>query len=575
MFLLRSWTSGHQKRELKHQEQIQEKQLLQQQQQLGQQEQHHNQYQHHQQQQHHHQPQQHHQSQQHHQQKLNPHSLPSIPSSLSSTLTVNSTASSVNMTLTYPQTKLVRSTIPALTDHGERITTIFYRNMLRDHPELNNYFNTVNQANGRQPRALTAVILSYANNINHITELIPKMERMCQKHCSLGILPEHYAVVEKYLIAAFGEVLGSVMTPEIREAWIKAYWMLAKMLIGREAQLYKDFEKWQGWRKFRIEKKVEEAEDIFSYYLVPEDGRRLPSFMPGQYVSLRVQLANEGYLQSRQYSLSEAPRPDYYRVTIKRDQGLHMGRSGRYLGGAALNQGVVSNLLIDDKEEGDIIEVTHPAGEFFLDMANTSNVPLVLISAGVGVTPMMSILNTVSERQPHRPVSWIHGSRRSVPFYEQIRRIERNRPNFRTNIFKTHLAESDLAGVDYNHDYRVDLAKINQEDLWLSNSSAEYYICGPEQFMLEMAEYLKAKRVDSKRMHFELFSTGDMEFKVDTLSIVSRDSSSVNDASSINEPTTCPMTGSVGASGGCPVSRKMPGVPATMPTGIPAGCPFS
>ncbi|WAO84345.1 Nitric oxide dioxygenase [Fusarium falciforme] len=466
------------------------------------------------------------------------------------------------MALSYQQTRLIRGTIPALTDHGERITTIFYRNMLRDHPELNDYFNTVNQANGRQPRALTAVILSYANNINHITELIPKMERMCHKHCSLGIKPEHYAIVEKYLIAAFAEVLGPAMTPQVREAWTKAYWMLAKMLIGREAQLYRDFGKWQGYRKFRIEKKVEESDDIYSFYLVPVDGKRLPPFQPGQYVSVQVSIAEKGYLQCRQYSLSDAPRPDYYRVTVKRDEGLHMTRNGRYLGGGALNPGVVSNLLIDMKDEGDIVELTHPAGEFFLDMANTSNVPIVLISAGVGVTPMMSILNTVSERQPHRPVSWIHGSRRSVPFYDQVRRIARNRPNFRSNIFKTHLAESDVYGVTYDHDFRVDLAKVDRDDLYLCHGATEYYICGPEQFMLEMAEYLKSKKVDSSRMHFELFSTGDMEFKVDTLSIISSTSggcpggysAAPSSAPSINSTTErrCPSSGAT--SGQCPFS---------------------
>ncbi|KAM0292226.1 hypothetical protein ACHAO9_003199 [Fusarium lateritium] len=457
------------------------------------------------------------------------------------------------MALSYQQTKLIRGTIPALTDHGERITTIFYRNMLRDHPELNDYFNTVNQANGRQPRALTAVILSYANNINHITELIPKMERMCHKHCSLGIKPEHYAIVEKYLLGAFAEVLGPAMTPQVREAWAKAYWMLAKMLIGREAQLYRDFGKWQGYRKFRIEKKVEEAEDIFSFYLVPVDGKRLPPFQPGQYVSVMVPIVDKGYIQSRQYSLSDAPRPDYYRVTIKRDEGLHMTRSGRYLGGDALNPGVVSNLLIDMKEEGDVVELTHPAGEFYLDMSNTSNVPIVLISAGVGVTPMMAILNTVSERQPHRPVSWIHGSRRSVPFYDQVRRIARNRPSFRTNIFKTHLAESDVYGVTYNHDFRMDLAKVDKEDLYLCHSSTEYYICGPEQFMFEMAEYLKVQKVDASRMHFELFSTGDMEFKVDTLSIASASKKSCPSVASTEQ--RCSSSGATSTDGAaCPFS---------------------
>lgn len=457
------------------------------------------------------------------------------------------------MALSYQQTRVIRGTIPALTDHGERITTIFYRNMLTDHPELHDYFNTVNQANGRQPRALTAVILSYANNINHITELIPKLERMCHKHCSLGIKPEHYAIVEKYLLDAFAEVLGPVMTPQVREAWAKAYWMLAKMLIGREAQLYREFNKWQGYRKFRIEKKVEEADDIWSFYLVPSDGKRLPPFQPGQYVSVQVRLADKGYLQSRQYSLSDAPRPDYYRVTVKRDEGLQVNRAGRY-GAGALNPGVVSNLLIDDKEEGDFVEVSHPAGEVFLDMQNTSNVPIVLISAGVGASPMMSILNTVSERQPHRPVSWIHGSRRSVPFYDQVRRIARNRPNFRSNIFKTHLAESDVCGVNYDHDFRMDLAKIDREDLYISHGATEYFICGPEQFMFEMAEYLKSQKVDSSRMHFELFSTGDMEFKVDNLSIHSSQCPSSRAPSITNTEKRCPSSGVSSAAGVCPFS---------------------
>ncbi|KAK5999145.1 Flavohemoprotein [Cladobotryum mycophilum] len=425
------------------------------------------------------------------------------------------------MALTLQQTKLVRDTIPYLTEHGERITTTFYRNMLKNHPEFNNYFNTVNQANGRQPRALTAIILNFANNINHITELIPKMERMCQKHCSLGIMPDQYEIVGKYLVAAFAEVLGPAMTPEVKEAWDKAYWMLAGMLIGREAQLYRDFETWKGWRRFRIEQRMEESEDIYSLYLVPEDGQKLPTFMPGQYVSLRVQVPEKGYMQSRQYSLSERPRPDYYRITVRRDRGMRKGRSNYMPSATGLNPGIVSNMLIDHKSIGDIVELTHPAGEFFLDVNNTSNSPIVLISAGVGVTPMVSILNTVVERQPERPISWIQGSRTSVPFFLHVRRIARERHNLNINIFKTELADSDLAGITYDHDFRVDLHKISQEDLWLRHSAAEYFVCGPEQFMVQMAKHLRSYGVHSSRIRLELFSTGDAEFQVDALSIAS------------------------------------------------------
>jgi nitric oxide dioxygenase len=414
------------------------------------------------------------------------------------------------MALTYQQSKLVKDTIPALREHGEQITTTFYKNMLRDHPELNNYFNSVNQKNGRQPRALTSVILNFASNINHISELIPKFERMCNKHCSLGIRPEHYEIVGKYLLRAFGEVLGPAMTPAVFAAWERAYWLLAKMLIGREAQLYKDFAPWGGWRAFKIDRVVPEAEDIYSFYLVPQDGRKLPSFFPGQYVSLRIH-GPDGYLQARQYSLSDAPRDDYYRISVKRDAGARYANS---VSDAYFHPGLVSNMLIDHLPAGSVVELSHPAGDFFLDVNNTSNMPLVLISAGVGAAPMVAIANTVTAKQPTRQISWIHGSRHAVPFDEHVARLRRaHHPHFRTNVFKTHLADGDAAGVTYDYDFRMDLAKVKPEDLFLSNGGTEYYICGPEQFMLEMSDYLKAQGVGAARVKFELFSTGDLAFK--------------------------------------------------------------
>ncbi|KAK0631732.1 globin-like protein [Immersiella caudata] len=413
------------------------------------------------------------------------------------------------MALTYQQSKLVRDTIPALREHGERITSIFYQNMLRDHPELNNYFNTVNQKNGRQPRALTAVILSFAANINHISELIPKFERMCNKHCSLGIKPEHYDIVGEYLIRAFGEVLGPAMTPPVEAAWAKAYWLLARMLIGREAQLYKDFENWSSWRPFKIDRVVQESDEIHSFYIFPQDGKHLPRYHPGQYVSVRVKVP-DGYLQSRQYSLSDVYRPEYYRFSVKRDEGAKYANS---VSESYFHPGTVSNMLIDQFPAGSTIEVSHPAGEFFLDVDNNSTVPLVLISGGVGITPMIAIANTVAATQPKRQVSFIHGSRNQVPFDQHIQQLKKQLPNFLTKIFKTHLVNSDLIGVTHDYDVRMDLAMVEQRDLFLNHGGTEYYICGPEQFMLEMSDYLKAQGVPANRVKFELFSTGDLAFQ--------------------------------------------------------------
>jgi len=413
------------------------------------------------------------------------------------------------MALTYQQTKLVKDTIPALREHGETITSIFYKTMLRDHPELNNYFNSVNQKNGRQPRALTAVILGFASNINHISELIPKFERMCNKHCSLGIQPEHYDVVGKYLIQAFAAVLGTSWTPEVQVAWTKAYWMLAKMLIGREAQLYRDFESWSSWRKFKVDRVVPESDEIYSFYLVPQDGKKLPRYYPGQYVSVQIQIPG-GHLQSRQYSLSEAWREDYYRISVKRDEGSEYSNS---VSKSFFNPGVVSNFLIDQITVGSVINVSHPAGEFFLDTDNTSNMPLVLISAGVGATPMVSIANTVMETQPTRPIAWIQGARRIVPFEEHVAQFRRKNPNFRTKIFKTTITGNDQRGVTYDYNFRMDLSQLTQEELHLHHGGTEYFICGPEQFMLDMAGYLKSQGVPASRIKLEVFSTGDLAFR--------------------------------------------------------------
>lgn len=413
------------------------------------------------------------------------------------------------MALTYQQAKFVKGTIPALREHGEQITTIFYQKMLADHPDLNNYFNSVNQKNGRQPRALTAVILAFASNISHVYELIPKMERMCNKHCSLGIQPQHYEIVGKYLIQAFGEILGQAMTPEVEAAWTKAYWLLAKMLIGREQQMYKDFGNWSSWAKFRIDRKVQETPDIVSFYLVPLDGKQLPSFMPGQYISVQVYVPSVGYLQSRQYSLSDAPRPDYYRITIKRDPGMQFHNS---VSTSYMNPGVVSNYLLDEKRAGDTLEITHPAGEFFLDN-NPSSAPIVLISAGVGCTPMVSILNTVVESRIKRPVSWVHGAKHSVCFGKHVQSVAKEYPNLQTKIFKTTLTDSDLAGVTYDYNCRMDLRMLTPDDLFLGNGSTEYYISGPEQFLIDVAEYLHSRGVSRSQTKFELFSTGDLEFK--------------------------------------------------------------
>lgn len=514
------------------------------------------------------------------------------------------------MALTYKQSTLIRGSIPILKERGETITTLYYANLLRGHPELQAIFNPANQSSGRQPRALTAVILAFAANLHHTAELVPRLERVCNKHCSLGIKPEHYDLVGKYLLQAFAQVLGPQWTPDLHAAWTRAYTVLAKMLIGREAQLYREFAAdtatvdsdvvsvrstapgaWTGWRAFRIQRKVDETPDAVSLYLYPTDGKKLPLFRPGQYISMRLDVPDprvRSRQQLRQYSLSDAPRPDYYRITLKRDMGrlaiarendvssLHQNGNGNMnmngngninmngnsglVGGGRLRRfhpGVVSNYIMDELWSGDVVDLSHPTGDFWVDedaLEAGRSLPLVLISAGIGAAPLMSILNAsvaavspVSSRagtpsssgtaMRERPISWVHWSssassapRKSIGpacFEEQVQEVAKSRMHMATQFFKSKVADLDDFEADadeLDHELmalRMDLASLTEDSsrqpLHLNHGAALYYVCGPESFMEETARFLTERGVGQSRMKFEWFTVGDPAEKVSHL----------------------------------------------------------
>lgn len=412
--------------------------------------------------------------------------------------------------LTPEQIAIVKSTAPVLREHGKTITTLFYSKLLRENPVLNNIFSTVSQQNGRQPAALAHSLVCYAAYIDDLGAINQIVQRIIHKHVSLGVLPEHYAAVEAYLLPAIGEVLGSAVTAEVLEAWTKAYRQLADVFIRAERTLYREHENWIGWRKFKIVRRQKESDAITSLYLAPSDGVALPSFLPGQYVSLQIHIPELGYLQSRQYSLSQAPRKegDEYRISVKREEATVPVDMPT----------LVSNKLHDSFPEGSEVELSHPQGEFFVDPKDQSKAgaPLVLISAGVGATPLMSILDSATQPgATHRPISWIYGSRSRAlqPFIEHVKAIRDANPDrVSTRVFLKQLDDGDQHGVHYDFGgERLALARTDRDkDLFVSDERAEYYICGPELFMSEVRAELEQMGVPRERIHLELFSTGEV-----------------------------------------------------------------
>lgn len=410
------------------------------------------------------------------------------------------------MALTDEQAEIIKATVPILEAHGRHIIDVFYENLFREVPELNNVFNQTDQASGRQPQALASALHAYAANINNLDALKPALELVAQKHASLYVQPEQYDVVGKYLLAAMQQVLGAALTPEILDAWKAAYAQLADLMISREAKLYADADGWTDWRDMKIAWKVKESDEVTSFYLEPCDGKPLPPFLPGQYISVRTDIPELEYLQARQYSLSGAPQLGHYRISVKRDRGLYARRPD-----APVQPGYLSNILHDHKEVGDTVQVSRPAGDFFLDVRDESDpAPVVLLSAGVGLTPMMSILDTLHAKGDQRKVSWVHATRNSKvqAFAGRVREIAGKNGHAR-KVFHSRPGAGERMGEDYEFEGRMDLDKLSgTDDLMLHDGRARYYICGPEGFMADLERRLRDKGVPRERINMEVFGVG-------------------------------------------------------------------
>jgi nitric oxide dioxygenase len=276
-------------------------------------------------------------------------------------------------------------------------------------------------------------------------------------------------------------------------------------MIKQENSLYKSAGPWTSWRDFRISKKVPESEQITSFYLSPMEGKPLPSYLPGQYISVSTSVPSLHHDQNRQYSLSASPSPDHYRISVKRESSAQEGD--------ITHPAYISNILHADKKEGDVLQVSHPFGEFFADPKEQSNGALVLISAGVGITPMVSILDTFIQEKKDRRISFIHATRSSdvQAFGPHIRETTAAHPHITSVIFNKRPSTDAKQHTDYDFACRMDLDKVDRNrDLCLNDKAAIYYICGPGGFMKDMGNKLKSFGVDEQRIKLEIFGTGNL-----------------------------------------------------------------
>lgn len=382
--------------------------------------------------------------------------------------------------------RTIQSTVPVLKEYGTTITSRFYERLFNNHPELLNLFNHANQHKGRQQGALSNAVYAAAVHIDRLEEILPAVKQIAHKHRSLGVKPEQYPIVGENLLAAIKEVLGDAATDEILEAWAKAYQVIADVFIQVEAEMYEEAEVqvggWKDFREFKLVRKDVESKVITSFYLQPVDGQEVASFLPGQYVSVKVRIPNDPHTHIRQYSLSDAPGKDHYRLSIKRE-------------------GRVSKHLHDNIEVGDSLFLSASAGDFSLNMHVEK--PLVLIGAGVGLTPLVSMLETTLSEAPNRKVYYFHAAINGEyqAMGNRIQELTVEHGNLNAYFCYEQPTEQDQQNRCFALKGRMDLE-------WLQTKiplDADFYVCGPEGFMKVIIGGLSQFGVSPEQINYEFF----------------------------------------------------------------------
>ncbi|TYL52733.1 globin domain-containing protein [Agromyces mariniharenae] len=379
---------------------------------------------------------------------------------------------------------VIEATLPIVGARIGEITPIFYQKMFAAHPELlNGTFSRANQANGEQRKALAGAIAAFATHLVQHPGTLPEavLSRIAHKHASLGITEDQYPIVYRYLFEAIAEDLGDAVTPEVASAWSEVYWLMADALIKLEKGLYARQANDVMWASWRVVEKAPASPTTMTFVFEPADATPVTPGAPGQYVSVRIPVA-DGVLQARQYTLSaDAESTERRTITTKLNDG-----------------GEVSPIMHERIEVGDVVELSNPYGDVTLDDGDG---PLVLASAGIGCTPSASILRSLADAGSDREVLVLHADR-SVDTWalsgQMLGDVER------IDDAELHLWLEDPAGAPVEGAAAAKAGFMRLSDVALPED-ATLHLCGPLPFMQKIRSEAIAMGVPAQRIRYEVF----------------------------------------------------------------------
>jgi ferredoxin-NADP reductase/MOSC domain-containing protein YiiM len=244
---------------------------------------------------------------------------------------------------------------------------------------------------------------------------------------------------------------------------------------------------WPGFRPLRVTRLARESDSVLSLVLVPADAQPLVAALPGQFVVLRLHPHPDAQPLLRNYSLSDAPATDHYRVSIKREE-----------------HGAASTFVHQQVREHAELEVSAPRGTFTVRPGDN---PVVLLSAGVGATPVLAMLHALAAGASPREVWWLYGTRNrdEHPFAEESRRLLQTLPHGGSHILYSRPSPKDRPGVDFDAQGHLSVAVLEAIGV---PRSADFYLCGPPAFLSDLSAGLAAWDISLDRVHTEVFGPG-------------------------------------------------------------------
>lgn len=291
-------------------------------------------------------------------------------------------------------------------------------------------------------------------------------------------------------LAAFQRVRAETARRELEMAQLREELAAAR---DRHRRLAEEPLPWNGFRKFVVSRKITESPTVCSFHLKPHDAKPLPAFKPGQYLTFRLTGAPGSSPLIRCYSLSDHAHQGHYRVSIKR-----VPSAGR---GAAAT-GLISGMFHDVIQEGDLLDLRAPTGNFHLEPSEAD--PVVLIGAGIGVTPVFCMLATLAHQKSRRTVWFFYGvrNRRELLFTAELETLVRDNPNLNLRVCYSQPEAGDRLGEDYQIRGRITPGLLQRE---LPSSNFRFYYCGPGPMMEALTGGLKTWGVPESHLHFEAF----------------------------------------------------------------------